>query len=670
MVLLAGPGVAFAAPGAAFFPGADLVFLVSTLASALTAWWFWRRLGKSCPRVSEERPPSEQPPDPAVQILDRAPLVILLLDADLRVVRANLAACQSMEAHLPLVGRHLSELQPELLDHPVVQAAQRPNRSPQPGDNAPICAPSCPGDEALTLIDGPDGQRHIAWFRKPMACAAHQERLEEQIRAESGLLTEAAESTSRMQSEFIANINHEVRTPMNAIIGYTEMLASTPDLGQREKRFVAIIHRSSLALVAIFNDIMELSKIDSGRIQIMLSSIRLQSLIDEVQELYKETALEKELRFNCHLATSLPPMFLLDGLRLRQVLHNLISNALKFTTRGFVELSVEGRPTVGATGMYDLRFTVADSGIGIQEVDQQRIFELFGRHESFQSSKYSGIGLGLTLCSRLVVMMGGSIDLQSQVGEGARFTVKLRGVRVADHAQEEAKPTDSLLNGGAAGTILVVDDVDLIKEVFIDCFRDTAVQVLTANNGVEALQVASAVRPRLIFMDLNLEGSMDGRMVTERLRRQPETADIPVLVMTGEALEESDYRPLFDGALKKPFRLNALKQVIGQYLRPEPVGMAATVVPAAAEDQLAPHALQPVWSEELATLRRQACCSGSLSAAADLAEAMKRQGQTRGYPQLVELGVELLHYATEPDILGVDRCLAKLPQDQPAGITP
>ncbi len=646
-----------------------MVFLASTLASALTAWWFWRRLSKSCPKVTEERPPSEQPGDPAVQILDRAPLVFLLLDDELRVVRANLAACQSMEVHLPLVGRHLSELQPELLDHPVVQAAQRQNHSwPRPGDHVP-CAPCCPGNEALTLVDGPEGRCFIGWFRKPLACAAHQERLEEQIRAESGLATKAAESASRMQSEFIANINHEVRTPMNAIIGYTEMLASTPDLGPREQRFVNIIHRSSLALVAIFNDIMELSKIDSGRIQIMLSSIRLKSLTDEVQELFKETSLEKELRFNCHLAPHLPPMFLLDGLRLKQVLHNLISNALKFTTRGFVELSVEGSPTMGATGMYDLRFTVADSGIGIPEVDQQRIFELFGRHESLQSSKYSGIGLGLTLCSRLVVMMGGSIELQSQVGEGSRFTVVLRGARVADHAEEDSISADFPLNRGAAATILVVDDVDLIKEVFIDYFHDTAIQVLTANNGEEALRVATASRPRLIFMDLNLDGDMDGRMVTERLRRQPETADIPVLVMTGEALEESDYRPLFDGALKKPFRLNELKQVIGRYLRIETGGMAAAPPPAA-DEQPAPHALQPVWSEELETLRRQACRSGSLSAAVELAEAMKRQGQTQGQPQLVELGVELLHYATEPDILGVDRCLAKLPQDQPAGNTP
>ena len=669
MVLLAGPGKAFAAPGVALFPGADIVFLATTLVSTLTAWWFWRRLGKTGQDVANERLPSKQSSDPAVQILDRAPLVFLLLDDNLCVVRANLAACQSMEEHQPLVGRRLSELQPDLLDHPVVQAAQKQNQSSPSEDHIP-CAPCCPGNEALILVDGPGGKRYIAWFRKPLACAAHQKRMEEQIRAESGLAAKAAESASRMQSEFIANINHEVRTPMNAIIGYTEMLASTPDLGQREQRFVTIIHRSSLALVAIFNDIMELSKIDSGRIQIMLSSIRLQSLTEEVQELFKETALEKELRFDCHVAQHLPPMFLLDSLRLKQVLHNLISNALKFTSRGFVELRVEGSPTAGAAGVYDLRFTVADSGTGIPEGDQQRIFELFGRHESLQSSKYSGIGLGLTLCSRLVVMMNGSIDLQSKVGEGSRFTVNLRGVRVADHAEEESPPADNPLHDGHAATILVVDDVDLIKEVFIDYFHDTAVQVLTANNGKEALLVATAVRPRLIFMDLNLEGDMDGRMVTERLRQQPETADIPVLVMTGEALEESDYRPLFDGALKKPFRLNELRQVISQYLRTESVGTAAAVIPATAGDHLAPHVLQPVWSKELETLRRQAYRSGSLSAAVELAEAMKRQGQTGGHPQLVELGVELLHYATEPDILGVDRCLAKLPQDQPAGNTP
>ncbi len=602
----------------------------------------------------------------AVKALELAPLDCLLLDANLRIVKANRCAHESLGGEM-LIDRPLADLRPDLLNHPVLVALQKKTAEPLP-TCSPSCSSFCLGNESFQPLHGEDGASYAIWFRKPVACSVHQKHLAQQVEQESGWTVKAAESTSRMQSEFIANINHEVRTPMNAIIGYTEMLANAPALGEREKRFVNIIHRSSLALVAIFNDIMELSKIDSGRIQIMTSSTRLQAMIDDIQELFGEAAKEKDLRFNCRVAPHLPRMFLLDGLRLKQVLQNLVSNALKFTNAGHVDLIVDGHPSPEAVGLYDLRLTVVDTGIGIPETDQQRIFELFERHESTHSSKYGGIGLGLTLCSRLVVMMGGSIELSSRVGEGSQFTVRLKGVKVADHTLEQLPaPQPTMVVGGDAA-ILVVDDVDMIKDVFVDFLRDAPVRVLTADNGEEAVRVAVAERPRLIFMDLNLEGSMDGRAVAERLRRQPETAAIPILVMTGEALEERDYLPLFDGALLKPFRLGELKQTIERYLRLEPELADTSPPPAAipaAED-----ALLGCWTEELETLRKLAQRSGSLSASADLAKAMRRVGQATNQPILLEWGEELHRHVNEPDILGVDRCLAKLAQNPFAATTP
>jgi CheY-like chemotaxis protein len=463
-----------------------------------------------------------------------------------------------------------------------------------------------------------------------------------------------------MKSEFIANINHEVRTPMNAIIGYTEMLANS-QLGPREKRFVAIIHKSSMALVSIFNDIMELSKIDSGRLQIMVSTVRLKSIINEVDGLFKDLAEEKGIRLSCRIAGHLPQSFTFDGLRLKQILQNLVSNAVKFTREGSVTLLVDGGPSTAQQGCFDLNFIIEDTGIGICAADQQKIFELFRQGEDVITKQYGGVGLGLTLCSRLTKMMGGSIDVHSVEGQGTRFTVRLTGIQIAQQAPADLE-SDRLAAGfEREGKLLVVDDVDLIKDVFIDYFQDSPYKVLTANNGEDALSIAIAEHPDIIFMDLNLSGT-DGRNVTEQLRQMAETVSIPVVVMTGEMLEEEDFRPLFDDFLQKPFRLEALKGIVARYARPSSKQeLQPAVLAGVDEDEhLLTSQVAAAWNMDLDLLRQQAAFSGSLTDAASLGVAMQLRGEAEHQPVLTRLGEELLLHAHEPNILGVDRVLAKL----------
>jgi len=626
-------------------PSSPLLFFVVGLLAAL--FWLWSRLR----RQIQEKNELIARLDLAEQVVDQAPLPILRLDPQLKVVAANQCALRAYDRS-SLIGIDLLALHPELADHPVAAALQPANGDTVLVPDAVFSGPEKQEAHGELVAIAATGQARALWFGPP----PENRRL---IQAASDAASQAEESASRMKSEFIANINHEVRTPMNAIIGYTEMLVNS-QLGPKEKRFVAIIHKSSMALVSIFNDIMELSKIDSGRLQIMASSIRMAAIANEVVGMFKDLAEEKGIHIACRIVGHLPQFFIFDGVRLKQILQNLVGNAVKFTHEGSVMLLVEGGPSTAKQGCYHLSFAIEDTGIGIPEPDQQKIFELFRQREDVITKRYGGVGLGLTLCSRLAAMMGGRIDMESTVGKGTRFTLFLDGVPVAEAEPATPESDVGLTGPESVRKLLVVDDVDLIKDVFLDFFQGSSYQVLTANNGEEALGLARTERPDIVFMDLNLSGT-DGRSATEELRRNPETAAIPVVVMTGEMLEEEDYRPLFDDFLQKPFRLEALKEIVGRHTRSLSGQMAQSEHDSIdEEEQLIAFQIAGIWDNELDVLRQRAVFSGSLADAVALGGAVRQRGLAENQPSLTKLGEELLLHAHEPNILGVDRLLAKL----------
>jgi len=602
----------------------------------------------------------------ADQTLDQAPFPILRLDIGLRVVTANQSARKMYTpAHASLIGRGLLDLLPELAGHPDIIAWKTgtPEQQTSPDIAAPERKQRDTGALGKLVTVADRGQSQFFWFG---TVTTGQERVQAPVPVESP----AEESTKRTKSEFFANINHEVRTPLNAIIGYTEMLANS-QLGAKEKRFVSIIHKSSMALVSIFNDIMEISKIDSDRIQIMITSVRLRSIVDDVDGLFKNLVEEKGILFSCRVAGHLPQYILFDGVRLKQILQNMVGNAVKFTNRGTVSLGVDGVPSATKPGCLDLSMVIEDTGIGISEVDQRRIVDLFSQGQD-DTKHFGGVGLGLTLCSRLMAMMGGRIKLVSKERVGTTFTLLFDGVQVAESipAAQEVPAGEQPLPAGQAPLprgqkkLLVVDDIDLIKDFFLDFFQDSPYRVFTANSSAEAMTTAQNERPDLIFMDLNLTGS-DGREATRQLRAHPATASIPVVVMTGHILAETDYRPLFDDFLQKPFRLEKLQNVIDRYV---PVTTEAGLPESGADsgksedEQILALLDSDVWNAELESLRQQAAFSGSLTDAAALGTYMRQRGLAEKQPLLSRLGEELLQHAQDPDISGIDRLLAKLSQ--------
>ncbi|WP_310599887.1 ATP-binding protein [Desulfobulbus sp.] len=594
----------------------------------------------------------------AEQAVEQAPIPILRLDADLRVVAANQSARQAYarEQASP-VGAGLLDLLPELAGHPDI-AALRVSGQEQATVSADASPPAGEQHEAPGQLVSlaAQGASRLYWFGTVAAPPQ-----EAPCPCEPDSFAE--ESARRMKSEFIANINHEVRTPLNAIIGYTEMLANS-QLAAKEKRFVAIIHKSSMALVSIFNDIMELSKIDSDRLQITATSVRLQSIVNDVDGLFKDLADEKGIRFTCRVADRLPEYVRFDGVRLKQILQNLVGNAVKFTSEGAVSLTVDGTPNANKPECLDLRFVIDDTGTGISEADQRKIRDLFHQTEEEATKHFGGVGLGLTLCSRLTMMMGGRIELESREGVGSKFILLFDEVPATEPIQvvPEAVPAGKPAQG-AQKKLLVVDDVELIKDVFLDFFQDSPYRVFTADTGPEALAIARNERPDLVFMDMNLSGS-NGREVTKQLREDSGTASIPVVVMTGHILEEGDYRPLFDAFLQKPFRLEELQNVVDRFVRitaePQPAPAAAAGESVTVEEDQLLALLGDAWNDELDELRRQAAFSGNLTDAASLGTSMRQRGEAVNQPILTRLGEELLQHAQDPNILGVDRLLAKL----------
>ncbi len=477
------------------------------------------------------------------------------------------------------------------------------------------------------------------------------------LEAELRRVTEIAESANRVKSEFIANMNHEIRTPMNAIIGYAEMLAAS-NLGEREQRFVQTIRKSGATLVSILNDVMELSKLEAGKLRIARIPTRLQSLVDEAGKLFSDQVLVKSLDFICTVQADLPEVFMLDELHCRQILINLLSNAFKFTTTGTITLAVTGTPSTA--GGYDLQFKVTDTGVGIAGLEQKVIFDLLEQQDK-AVGRQGGKRLGLTLCARLALMMGGHLSLDSTPGNGSSFLFSLSAKEVSEELGSKIPEPPQKVRTGQEERLpilLVVDDMPMISDVITDYFARDSIQVLVADNSEDGVLMARTNRPDLILMDLNLAG-VDGREVTRRLKQDADTDRIPVVVMTGRMLDEEDYLPVFDDFLAKPFHLAELQRVVDRFIyRPVQKSLPVPAEQHSPEQDTAFTA--SAWSEQLSKFLDRAQVSGSLDAAGRLGTAMIGRGREKDSLQLQQMGRKLEKYAAAPDIVGVEQLLSFL----------
>jgi len=388
-----------------------------------------------------------------------------------------------------------------------------------------------------------------------------------------------AERASRAKSRFLANMSHEIRTPMNAIVGFSEILARELADQPRYRSYLNGLGSGARNLLQLLNDILDFSRIEAEQLELRPSATDLPELLAEVRHLFELAARQKGLSLRLDYHTPLPAVVSVDALRLRQILVNLMGNAVKFTRSGGVALLVRAQPHGAEPGRVDLHLTVSDTGPGIEPAMQERIFEVFQQGEGSEIHQSGGSGLGLSITRRLVELLGGSLDLDSAPGQGARFSVHLPGLAVLADQPSMAGAEDTAIRFAPA-TVMVADDAVSHREVLRAYLADQPLTLLEADDGERLLALLAEYRPALILLDLRMP-RLDGFGVLARLRAEPDWRDIPVVVLSASAASETDGKTLAGcaGFLQKPFGIRELFALLGRFLPTE----ASARLPAAAD---------------------------------------------------------------------------------------
>jgi len=377
-----------------------------------------------------------------------------------------------------------------------------------------------------------------------------------QLQAEEALRLELHAAQARRANEeksaFLANMSHEIRTPMNAIFGFSQLLGdNVREPLQRE--WVAAIRKSGQMLLDLINDVLDLSKIEAGKLQLSPQGTDVSDLASEILALFEPMAEAKGVRLSCEIDPEYLIPVEIDAQRLRQVLMNLLSNAVKYTERGSVVLRLSMRPSPLGEGR-DMRLSVADTGTGIDPEQQTQIFEAFYQAESPDGKVRQGTGLGLSITKRLVDLMQGRIHVVSRVGEGATFRVDIPNLMPATVATAETVDQRADFDRLPPLKILVVDDVEWNIEVAKGYLRDSRHEVNIARDGAEAVEAARRLRPDVVLMDLRMP-RMNGYRAFEAIRADAALRDVRVIAVTASSLvnEDEDLKTHFDGYIRKPY---------------------------------------------------------------------------------------------------------------------
>lgn len=379
---------------------------------------------------------------------------------------------------------------------------------------------------------------------------------------------EKAEKANKAKSIFLANMSHEIRTPMNSIIGFTDILSDLIT-DTNYQYYIKAIRTSADSLLSLINDILDISKVEAGKMALEKEPMALQALFDEMHTIFHINAEEKGVALHTLIADMVPKALYLDTTRLRQILLNLVSNALKFTETGSV--SIIATCALTASDEITLIITVKDTGVGIKEDQFDTIFGAFDQARGQKFTEYRGTGLGLAISQRLAHLMNGNITVSSVYEEGSIFTLTIQNIRIADPTALQNQKSESLVELGAVAfegsKVLVVDDMVVNRKLLFLFLGEENLQLFEAADGVEAIDMIMEEKPDLILLDMQMP-RMDGFECSQALKNFEETADIPIVAITASVMKEDEEKALqhCEDVLAKPVNRQELYTKLVKFL--------------------------------------------------------------------------------------------------------
>jgi signal transduction histidine kinase/HPt (histidine-containing phosphotransfer) domain-containing protein len=540
----------------------------------------------------------------------------------------------------------------------------------------------CPGDRLLVLKKPFDAieVRQLAaslvtkWNLSRVADRSQRElelAVEERTR-QLRAAKEAADRASRSKSEFLANISHEIRTPLTAILGFTKLLMDGADAAKERDEYLQIIRASAEHQLGLINDLLDVSKIEAGKLQIHRTTCQARDIVDEVIQTLRYRADEKGLRLNCDwLAPPAEPIYT-DPSRLKQLLINLVTNAIKFTAAGSVR--VVGRSTL-IEGRRKLKIEVIDTGVGIAQEKQQIIFDPFVQADSSIATQYGGTGLGLAISRSLAELLGGMLSVSSQLGVGSTFTLLIDAEPppaadsscspIADARLIAAGPRVTSLQG----RVLIVEDNPLNRKLIRLTLERAGVTVETAENGRVALEKAEQQSFDLVLMDMQMP-VMDGFIATCQFRERGYAG--PIIALTAHALPDERDRCLAAGCnafISKPIDLDHLKMTVARLISTT-LGSAKRIAAKHPCPELTNAADDPdlrevarefqAWLPEAMSRVSDAVARQDYDTLASLAHTLKGSGGTFGYPDVTEIAKRLESAGKQRDDAQIRAVLAEL----------